>query len=236
MPQQLGIPMFRTKVVLACAFFTLLAMVAAPAWADGVPITNATFETFNPLTLSDSGGIFNAWGIPGWTTTGGTATGSWQPNSTSFSSPLPSCCTVGYTNGGSISQILSATVLPDTFYTLSVFVGNRLQGFTGNYTIALWAGNTALCSFFGNSASIIAGTFADETCTYQSGSSVPLGDLSIVLSSNGQPGVVSQLDVDNVSLTTGVSTPEPGSLALTAVGLLCVIFAFRRKQAAALSA
>ena len=90
--------------------------------------------------------------------------------------------------------------------------------------------------FLRNSASITAGTFADETCTYQSGSVVPLGDLSIVLSSNGQPGVVSQLDVDNVSLTTGVSTPEPGSLALTALGLLCVIFAFRRKQATALSA
>ena len=227
--------MFRTKMVLGCVFFTLLALVAAPTWADGIPIQNADFETFGPLILSDSGGIFNAWGIPGWTSTGGTATGSWQPNSTSFTSSLPSCCTVGYTNGGSISQTLAGvTVLADTSYTLSVFVGNRLQGFTGDYTIALWAGSTTLCSFSGNSASITAGTFADETCTFQSGAVVPTGDLSIVLTSNGQPGVISQLDVDNVS----VITPEPGSLALTALGLLCgcLVFAFRRTSIPARSA
>jgi hypothetical protein len=149
---------------------------------------------------------------------------------------------VAFTNGGTISQTLTGDIVqPNTSYLLSVFVGNRLQGFTGNYTISLDAGSTALCSFSGNSASITPGTFADETCSYQSGSVVPAGDLSLLFTSFSPAGACdnsadmsrcSQLDVDNVSVTTSVTTPEPSSFALTGVGLfgLCLLLALRRKE------
>jgi hypothetical protein len=212
--------MKRFKLLLGCVFVGILALMSCPAWADNIPIQNASFEITNALNISLGGGPFNLGPIPDWNSSG--VAGSWQPNSSRFSS-IPDGSIVAYTNGGSISQTLTGnSVLADTFYTLSVFVGNRMDGFTGNYTISLDAGTTTLCSFSSNSSSIAAGTFADETCTFQSGSTVPAGDLSVVFTSNS-PGA--QLDVDNVS----VSTPEPGSLALVTAALLFLFMALRRK-------
>lgn len=220
--------MIRSKAVFTCAFFCLLALIAAPTWADNLTIQNASFAVSNPLTIPFGGGPYNLGPIPDWTTTG--VAGSWAPNTTEFAS-IPGGSTIGYTNDGTISQDLGVTVLPNTSYALSVFVGNRLDGVSGNYTIALDAGSTTLCTFSGSSSSITAGTFADETCTFQSGSVVPGGDLSVVLTGTS-PGM--QLDVSTVS----VATPEPASLALTAVGLLCgcIVSIFRRKHSAALNA
>ncbi len=214
-----------TKALLSSAFLILLVLSAAPSWADSVPVQNASFASSNSLTTPFGGGPYNLGPIPNWNTSG--VAGSWAPNSTEFSS-IPGGTTIGFTNDGTISQTLTGfTVLPGTLYTLSVFVGDRLDGASGNFTIALDAGSTTLCTFSGSSASITAGTFADETCTFQSGAVVPSGDLSVVLTGTS-PGM--QLDVSTVS----VNTPEPGSLALTAVGLLfgCLFFAFRRKQTA----
>jgi len=212
--------MIRSKLFVSCAFAAILVLAAAPAWADSVPVTNASFETTNPLSSSFSGGTYNLGPIPGWTTTG--VSGSFQPNSTIFSA-IPDGSTVGFANGGSISQTLTGnSLLANTSYTLSVFVGNRLDGYSGSYTIALDAGSTTLCSFSGTSSTIKAGTFVDETCSYTSGSSVPAGDLSIILTdSHG-----AQLIVDNVTVTT----PEPGSLALLTAGIGFLFFIARRRK------
>jgi hypothetical protein len=198
------------KGLLACSFLGILALISSPAWADNIPVQNASFETTNPLDQPFVGGPYNLGPIPGWNSTG--VAGSWQPNSSEFSA-IPDGNIVALTNGGSISQTLTGNpVLANTFYTLSVFVGNRLDGLTANYTISLDAGATTLCTFSGNSSSITPGTFADETCTFSSGSTVPAGDLSVVFTGGSQ---TSQLDIDKVSVTT----PEPGSLVLFAVGL-----------------
>ena len=211
--------MSRSKFLIACALVAILALMSGPAWADDIPLLNASFETTNTLNLPFSGGPYNLGPIPSWDTSG--VAGSWQPNSSMFSS-IPDGSIVAYTNGGSISQTLTGTsVLANTFYTLSVFVGNRMDGFTGAYTISLDAGANTLCSFSGNSASIASGTFADETCSFQSGSSVPLGDLSVVFT--GSQGA--QLDIDKAS----ISTPEPTSLVLMAFGLSFLSLTLRRK-------
>lgn len=221
--------MIRPGLLLFCAFVAFFALMSGTAWADGLPVQNASFETSNPLNISFSGGPYNLGPIPGWNSSG--VAGSWAPNSSEFSA-IPDGSIVAYTNDGSISQTLTgSSVQPNSSYTLSVFVGNRLDGYSGNgnYTISLDAGSTTLCSFTGNSASITAGTFADETCSYQSGSIVPSGDLSIVLTSNSSGA---QLDIEEVSVSDPVSTPEPGSLLLVSVGLFCVLFilVLRRKQ------
>src|SRR6266404_493981 len=205
--------MTRSKLLVTCAFAAILVFAGAPAWADSIPVQNASFEITNSLDQPFSGGPYNLGPIPDWTTTG--IAGSWQPNSLEFSS-IPGGSTIAITNGGTISQILTGnSVLANTAYTLSVFVGDRLDGVNGNYTIALDAGSTTLCTFSGNSASIKPGTFVNETCTYQSGSVVPVGDLSVVFSSQG-----TQLDIDKVS----VATPEPGSLALLTAGIGFLFF------------
>lgn len=203
------------KLAVISAFALCLGFAGKPALADQLSIQNASFETTNPLTFpcAGSGCGFNFGPIPGWTITG--QSGSWQPSSFYYNLPLPDGNIVAYTNGGTISQTLTGIpALPNTFYTLSVFIGHRLDGFANNFSIALDAGSTTLCSFSGSNSGITSGTFADETCTFQTGSVVPTGDLSIVLTGAG-----AQIDFDNVT----VGTPEPSSVLLTGSGLLCVM-------------
>src|ERR1700693_1927603 len=187
--------------VLALCF----AVSAGAAWADGVPVANASFETTNPLTVScGSGCAYNGGPIPDWTVTG--SGGSFQPSTTFFNLPLPSGSIVASSNGGTISQILGVTVQPDSTYTLSVYVGDRLDGLVTNYSIALDDGSTTLCSTpTASNGAITPGTFADVTLTCSTGATVTPGDLAIVLTSGG-----SQIDFDNVTLNV-VQTPEPAS-------------------------
>jgi PEP-CTERM motif len=221
----------KLKLLLICAFVGCLALTSRVALADGVSVQNASFESFfsnNPLNSPclGSGCGFNGGSMPGWTVSG--SGGQFQPSSSYFNLPLPDGNIVAYSNGGSISQTLGVSLLPDSIYTLSVFVGDRLDNRFANYSINLMAGSTSLCTFSGSNASITPGMFADETCTYQSGSSLPAGNLSILLTSAG-----TQTDFDNVSLNVNsVSVPEPSSLALVCAGFLCVgvLFIFLKRR------
>jgi RHS repeat-associated protein len=164
----------------------------------GGPLTvqNPSFETYNPLTTScGTGCAFNGGPIPGWNSGG---SGSFQPNSTYFNLPLPSGSIVAYSNGHLISQDLTGvSVQPNSTYTLSVDVGNRLDHLSGGYLISLQAGSTVLASLSGSATTITPGNFATQTLTYTSGATVPSGDLTIVLTSTSTS---SQGDFDNVRL------------------------------------
>lgn len=208
----------RTKLFLCFVIVSILSLTPVAAWADSITIQNASFESTNTLNIGcGTGCAFNTGPIPGWTLTG--LGGSFQPNSTFFNLPVPDGTIVGYSNGGSISQTLGVSLVPNSLYTLSVFVGDRLDGVSsGLYSIALMDGATTLCSFSGYGSSINPGTFADKTCSFASGPSVPNGKLSIVLASGGI-----QADFDNVSLT---ATPEPSSQVLVGAGLLFVALLF----------
>lgn len=205
-----------------------LSSFAAPAKADAVAIQNASFEITNPLTSSCGTGCnFNAGPIPGWALTGDG--GSWQPNAARINLPLPDGSIVAYSNGGTISQTLTSSIIPDTTYVLTVDVGHRLDastsptGYLTNYTIALYAGTTLLNSFSASNGVIPIGEFADETVTFTSGATVPAGDLTIVLTSVGP-----QADFDNVRLTAS-TVPEPSSLTLLAGALGVMFLALRRR-------
>src|SRR5258706_10682565 len=159
----------------------VLGCIAAPAWADTIAVTNPSFEITNPLTFTAPGaGSWNAGPIPGWTITGGGA-GSWQPGPALFNLPVPDGNTVAYSNGATLSQTLSASLAPNTTYTLSAFVGHRLDGDVTNYTIALLAGGTILSSLSGSNGVIPLGTFQNEVFSFTSGATVPSGNLGIAL-------------------------------------------------------
>jgi HpiC1 cyclase len=193
------------------------ALLGSSAWADGITVTNGSFEQFNPLTVTGCGaGCSYNWGpIPGWTTITGAA-GSWQPGPSGayFNQPLPDGSIVAFVNG-TLSQDIGADLAPNSFYTLTVDVGDRLDGYRGGWSIALDAGGTAMCTNSGSTAAITPGTFAQETCSFGTGATVPSGDLVIVL---GGSGPADNATFDRVT----VNTPEPASAALLGIGLFFI--------------
>jgi hypothetical protein len=220
------------SVVLAL----FLAVFSSVAMADNIAIQNSSFEdlTGNPLINScGTGCAYNNGPINGWTSTGG-QNGSQTLNSTYYSGPLPDGTVMAYSNGGTISQTLAVSLLPDSVYTLSVYIGNRLDDQVTNYSFSLLAGGTVLNTFSGSNGSITPGTFQQEFLTFTTGDVVAPGLLGIQLASAGQ-----QTDFDDVQLSDSpsdppsdgpVGTPEPSSLLMLGMGLLGVLGVAGRKQ------
>jgi hypothetical protein len=222
----------RLLISAVCAL--TFCLLTTGAWADSVPIVNASFEITNTLTPNCPGtGCAYNFAIPDWNNiSSNTSAGSFQPGSNTlyFTSPLPSGNTVAFINNEGIWQTLGVSVLPNTTYTLSVDVGRRV-GFAGvNYSLNLYDGSISnvFCSTpaGSNNGSIAAGTFADITVTCTTGASVPAGLLGIELTGSG-----TQVNFDNVQLNVGaVSTPEPSAFALTFVGLFVGGLLFSRSR------
>jgi RHS repeat-associated protein len=175
-----------------------IALVSATG-GTALPVQNASFEIANPLTDNCGANCYyNTGPVPDWTFSGTGGNGSFEPNSSYFNLPLPDGNVVASLNAGSSTQTLTGVnFLPNTTYTLSAYVGHRLDGYVTGYTVALQAGSSVLNSVSGSSSTITAGDFAHLTVTYSTGSTPPSGYVTIVLTSAG-----SQSNFDNVSLTT----------------------------------
>jgi hypothetical protein len=217
---------------------TLLAVLfGGVAMADNIAIQNSSFETTNPLdNPCGTGCAYSIGAIPDWTVSGA-QTGTVTFNSTYYSTPAPDGTVVAYTNGGTISQTLTGiSLLPNSIYTLSVFVGDRLDNLVTDYSFSLSAGGTVLNTFSASNGDITPGTYQQEFLTYTTGAVPTPGDLGISLSS-----VTGQADFDNVQLTVfpaeqgynddpPVSTPEPASFLMLGLGLLGIAGVAIRKQ------
>ena len=214
-------------------FVICMTILSGTVRADNIPIVNPSFETTaGPLnTTCGPGCAYNYGpvpGIPGWSSPGG---GSWQPGS--YFNSIPDGSLIAFANAqSSLTQTLTGTsVLSNSLYIFSVYVGERADGISGNYTLSLdtilGGITTTLCSASGNASTIARGTFQLETCSYLSGSSVPGGNLFLQLSA-----VSGQLDVDNVSLTVlpASSVPEPSSVLMLGVGILFLAATFMARK------
>jgi hypothetical protein len=208
------------RIVLAIA--VVLLVVAIPVSAAPVPIFNPSFES---PALPDGGSNV---AITDWTTVG---SGAFNPMAgVHYTGPgATDGVQVAYSNGGSISQVLGATLTANTLYALQVDVGDRLDAPFPGYTIGLFAGGNLLAQ---DSSSLAPNDgFLTSTTTYlASPGDASLGQsLEIRLSS---PGI--QVNFDNVRLdATAVAIPEPSSLALTAIGgLIGCGAAWRRRRRA----
>lgn len=224
-----------------------LIAFATSANAASVLITNHSFES--PALADDNNaglaarpsGIFNGWGyfmtsgssfqdfgienVAGTAYTG--ATGSGTPQGGDGTN-------VAFLNQGIVGGTINifqdvGTLLPNTQYTLTVSIGQRLDRINGSATIGLinaalgegnaWTNGSILSST--SAVSQTSGSFEDFTTTFTTGSTVS-GNLYVGAQYTGDGTV--QASVDNFRLE---AIPEPSAAALLALG---AIGALRRRR------
>jgi hypothetical protein len=218
------------KIAIASSFLVIVPQGQVKAAL--LTVANNSFET--PIITTPSGFISSTGSVEGWTFTGGQQGfanptighnfgNSWYGSPTT----IPDGNQIAWSNGGTISQTLSATLQTNTVYTLSAFVGNRLSLDFPGYNIELYAGGNLLASNSGVTPA--DGTFAPVNVSYTSGISVTPGQqLEIRLTS--LTGLNAQTNFDNITLDAA-SIPEPSAiLGLLGFGLLGIASKLRQKQ------
>jgi hypothetical protein len=219
------------KIAIASSFLVIVPQGQVKAAL--LTVANNSFET--PLVTSLSGTLSATGLFGGWTFAGGgqgfinpvvgqsNAPGFWYgslPN-------IPNGNQVAWSNGGTISQTLSATLQANTKYTLGAYVGRRQNVAFPGYNIELYAGGNLLAS--NNSVTPADGTFAPVTVSYTSGISVTPGQaLEIRLTS--QTGTNAQTNFDLITLDAS-PIPEPSAiLGLLGFGLLGIGSTLKQKR------
>jgi hypothetical protein len=218
------------KIAIASSFLVIVPQGQVKAAL--LTVANNSFET--PVITNPSGFNSSTGSVGGWTFTGGqqgfanpvaahNAGGSWYGPSPT----IPNGNQVAWSNGGTISQTLSATLQTNTVYTLGAFVGNRLSLNFPGYNIGLYAGGNLLASNSGVTPA--DGTFAPVTVSYTSGISVTPGQaLEIRLTS--QTVTNAQTNFDLITLDAA-SIPEPSAiLGLLGFGLLGIASTLKQKR------
>jgi hypothetical protein len=222
--------LFKIAIASSC----LMIVPQVQVRAASIFIANHSFETpviTNPPGFNTvSSGTSN-----NWTFTGGTQQGfanptighnfgnSWYGPSTT----IPDGSQIAWSNGGTISQTLSATLQANTKYTLGAYVGRRQKVAFPGYNIELYAGGNLLASNSGVTPA--DGTFAPVTVSYTSGISVTPGQaLEIRLTS--QTGTNAQTNFDLITLDAS-PIPEPSAiLGLLGFGLLGIGSTLKQKR------
>lgn len=195
------------KGIFSGVLLTFIILGQQASFASFIPIVNPSFET--PALAA---GGFN-YSIPGWTVSG-SAEGVWNP--AGDMGPPPDGVQVGYINYGTVSQTLTTDLLPNTTYTLSIWVGGRYDGYNPgtDYSMGLYGGAALLASV--TPVTPLTGSWTDLTATYTTGSSVtPSTPLGISISTPTE-----QLDFDDVTLSAITPVPEPTTMISGALLLL----------------
>lgn len=213
---------------------------AGNAFASPITVNNFSFENL-VLPCAPGPNCFTLGDIPGWTVSSIPSTATFKPSTGlggEFSSIPDGVNVAGVGNamgGANIFQALSATVQPNTLYTLDVSVGHRADFPFSQYTIDLEAGGTVLAS--DSSLSPASGSFLTDVITFSSGPTpTTLGEqLGIRLSATGLSitDAAAQADFDLVLLDASPTSPipEPNTLAILAASCLGLLgYRFRLKS------
>jgi hypothetical protein len=215
--------MHTVSAAIAAFFIGFVPTVASAAW---ISITNAGFELPGAVD-----GQFQLSVGPGWVRSelqSSYDAGVMNPTPLRFPAEAPEGNNVlNMARGARIDQVLSDVLTPGD-YTLTMQVGRSLLEPMSPFIIQFLGGGISLVQT--SSASPAPGTFTLVTLNYSATGSDPnLGSalairIDLTGDSNGQP----QFFGDDIQLEYLV--PEPGSLALAAVGLVGSFFCYRRHK------
>jgi hypothetical protein len=227
------------KSFLFLSIFVFQVLIVSSAFAAAIPIDNYSFE--NPQLNVGTG--WRGDGAGEWTQ--GVSIPGWTSTDTGMSGVITGYGTAADGNNAawvqginSISQVLTATLQPDTDYTLSVSVGHR-SSWPLAPEIQLLAGGNILAEDVLTGAELPAdGTFSIFTLTYQSGPSVFPGqnlEINLMNLNGGQPHFDDVTLNDGTGNSTNNVVPEPSTILLLSLGSgLMALRRDRRKKKAKL--
>jgi len=226
---------------VAIGLAALAAGLSFQANAAVIPLVNADFETRAP----GDGAYYptHVFGLPGWTGSGGSGTGHWNPTGADFFDEAAHNA-VGFAHGPSLQPVLSASVLgtvvpghvwqANTRYVLSADIGRRRGDEIFSFGLGLiagdfGAGSTLVARLDGDNSSIAEGRFGRVQLVFQTGSSGGAigGPLGIAFAGTGGKGAA----IDNVRLEAFAlnAVPEPATWAMMIAGFGLVGAAARRR-------
>lgn len=224
----------------------VLALVGYDASAVAISVINPSFEELAPGVALDELEEFTCGvgcnpgstapkavetsdPIVGWTLDTPVRQGTFYPSAFQYhqtaqglhSEPadgVPDGLFVAYSIEGTISQILSETLVADLLYTLSVDVGDRFDQSLPSFEIQLLAGGNVLASTASTTGTLPNGGFDTAQLTFSALNTHPdIGELlEIRLINTSGPTVFTQVNFDNVRLT---AVPEPSVGSLLGVSL-----------------
>jgi hypothetical protein len=203
-------------------------LLSAVCQATPIFITNNSFETF-PLTglipcgPGLTGCSYENGTVAGWAVIGG-QTGEWHPGppsgtTTDFNS-VPDGTGVAFSNGGSLSQIVAATVQVGATYTLTVEVGARKNtSDPSTEALVIGSGPGSTHAAIGTLPLLHSGNWSAFTVIYVGTIADAGKPIEILLTSGGI-----QANWDNVALDVEApvvqGVPEPATTLLVGLGLV----------------
>ncbi len=211
------------------AVTAFLGLAATSAMAGSILVNNNNFSTLPKNGLNDKntlGPYSESVGIPDWTATG--ATGQWDPSGVVLGLPAGATA-VAYSNGPTISQTVTPTVVAGDTYTLTVDLGDRsdTKPFGGGADLLI-GGIT-----YDATGTPVVGGWSVYTATF-TGDAADAGDAITIQLTDSLSG--KQSDFSDVALSfvdpPPAPTPEPGTLSLAGLGLLCAMGYGLRKNLA----
>ena len=217
------------KLLLSATLVGFTVIAGEAANATPITVVNGSFETLPAGGLNNMGcgagcAYSTGLGIPGWVTTGGAVTGQFQPGSSgAYFNSVPNGITVAYTNGGTISQTVSATALANQIYSLQVDLGFR-KDVADPGTITLQIGSHSILAT--GVPAPLSGNFVTYSAFFTTTAADAGSAISISLASAAAQG-----DFDNVRLDASpVSVPEPLTLSIFGAGVAGVAVVRRRRK------
>lgn len=208
-----------TQIAICFAAFTGLT-VTAFAQSQTIPIVNPAFDSL-VLTCAPGPNCFEDGVLPGWAGSAASTFATFQPSTGPggiFPGGIPgggpNVAGVGNAEGGTgvITQDLGFAPLPNTTYTLTVYVGQRSDVPLVAYDVELLVGTTSVAS--DTTLRPAPGTFLLDTVSYNSGASPGNGHLIIRLTGNG----AGQADFAQVALSATKPGPTTQILPQVAFG------------------
>ena len=227
--------LFKIAIASSC----LMIVPQGQVRAASIFIANHSFEAPIITDLSGFTTISSGTSSNNWTFAGGMNQGFLDPDIAETAIPgnhfygsppnlpLGAGSQVAWSNGGTISQTLSATLQANTKYTLGAFVGRRFSESFPGYNIQLLAGTTVLASS-GSSVTPTVGTFAPVSFTYTSGSSGSLLGQALEIRLTSLLG--SQTNYDLITLDASPIPAPSAMLGLLGFGLLGIASTLKQKR------